>query len=266
MTLLIHAVLFLFQGVDNVMGLNASSPSTCNYITTYDTLNNILTNNLHDMGDIKCVQTDICTKTFNFTLIDTLPYHFKYLSVIKRTHVIHMLLETCCGSCFNYPAIKNLPNISALTEEHVQTSDFVYPIFASAQTRRLYGSYYLPFIPVPYGFYNKSQKKGTPKKARQKKGAPKNKKGTPKNKKGMPRTRHAKKEARQKRHVKKKARQKIKKACQEKGTPKKARQKKARQKNPKILPQQPLRSRADPGKYQPHLEPISCHHLTWISK
>ena len=34
--------------------------------------------------------------------------------------------------------------------------------------------------------------------------------------------------------------------------------------DPKILPQQPISDRADPGKYQPPLEPISCHPLTWI--
>ena len=34
--------------------------------------------------------------------------------------------------------------------------------------------------------------------------------------------------------------------------------------DPELLPQQPISCRADPGKYQPRLEPISCHHLTWI--
>ena len=142
----IVAALLQSNNVYPASGSNHTSPSTCSYIT-YITNYNEGWNTLNYTA-IKCVQNNICEKTFNVTFIEMFPHYYPgYLSSI------YDMFAKCCGNCVKYNTHNTLRNISALKEEDVQTSDFVYPVFASADTRRLYGSYYLPVDPIPYVYY-----------------------------------------------------------------------------------------------------------------
>ena len=62
---------------------------------------------------------------------------------------------------FFWPKTVNIfKNMSEVSAKSIKSSDFIYPFFATENTERLHGYYYMPFIDVPPIMYI-TEKKGT---------------------------------------------------------------------------------------------------------
>ena len=126
----------------------AASP-TCRFIGNSDGQSPV------PYSDIKCERNDICRKNFNITYIGIIPYYQGHVyppSVTGVYDAVHDMLAKCCGNCVRYSS-KVLQNMTELTNDAINTSDFVFPIFASSDTKHLYGFHYLPYHKAPSTFF-----------------------------------------------------------------------------------------------------------------
>ena len=87
---------------------------------------------------------------FNISYINLPPYDSVDLGVGKS---IQEIVIKCFGTCAKYEEINYFSNITELSPSSINSSDFVYPLLATATTKRLYGFYYLPVIDIPKAMY-----------------------------------------------------------------------------------------------------------------
>ena len=106
---------------------------------------------MHYKGKRHSVERDcsslntICKKHFNIFFIDNVrPY--------SDPEILFEILHRCCGRCFN-SSITHLHNITTVTPDVVNSSDFVYPFLASSGAVKLFGHYFIPVVQAPSLFY-----------------------------------------------------------------------------------------------------------------
>ena len=118
-----------------------SRPDTCVFV---DHVENSVT-----YENIPCSNSTACRNHFKITYIKVIPYIY----VLNNTYYgIEDILQKCCGLCVRYTSIA-LNNITELTPDIIEESDFIFPIYAKSSMSMLYGSHFLPYIPVPTGMY-----------------------------------------------------------------------------------------------------------------
>ena len=126
----------------------AEEALTCDYIepnneeATMESFRNSLKNPTEKNP---CERNYICAKPFNITYIKILPFY-------RSPNYLEVMLDKCCGNC-PAPTNSTLNNITELTRDAINTSDFVFPILAKEDTEILYGFHFVPAMPVPSVFY-----------------------------------------------------------------------------------------------------------------
>ena len=105
--------------------------------------------NYINLSEIKCSDNYICQKKFKLSHIDMPPYNL----MDENLTDVEEILTKCCGTCVEYETINYFSDITEMSKSSINSSDFVYPILASATTTRLHGFYYLPYRDVPEVLY-----------------------------------------------------------------------------------------------------------------
>ena len=89
---------------------------------------------------------EICTKTFNVSLVNMPPYSK------LRTMVVNMI-RRCCGNCTSLFFVNTLDSMLHLNMESISTSHLVFPVLGRYYAERMHGYYFLPLLEAPSAYY-----------------------------------------------------------------------------------------------------------------
>ena len=142
-------LIILMQAIFFAPKIMAEEALTCDYIqpnseeVTMESLKKLWKNQTEETP---CEQNNICAKPFNITYINIVPYY-------REPTFIEVMLGKCCGNCSATTNSILLRNITELTRDAINTSDFVFPILAREDTEMLYGFHFVPVLPIPSTYY-----------------------------------------------------------------------------------------------------------------
>ena len=94
--------------------------------------------------EIPCEDIKICQKHFRIVSFQIKPY---------SPELVADLINTCCGACAKSNITKNIVNISEITRNLMNDSDFVFPVLGRENAKSLYGYRFLPIMETPSIYY-----------------------------------------------------------------------------------------------------------------
>lgn len=97
-----------------------------------------------EQEDSACPDVSICTKTFNISIIHMPPYSEYPLATILRK---------CCGNCTKVRVVNTFSNLTQVSPQSINSSDFVILFLASSTATTLYGYHFIPVVFAPSVFY-----------------------------------------------------------------------------------------------------------------
>lgn len=95
----------------------------------------------NDDSEFNCSRSSICNKQYNISYVQYPPY--------STSQLLENMLMKCCGQCIHIHLGKQLMNVSEITFQSMNESDFILPFLAQSSARMLHGFYFIPLIDAP---------------------------------------------------------------------------------------------------------------------
>lgn len=92
-----------------------------------------------------CSRNKVCHRDFQLSSINIPPY--------STANILESMLQKCCGRCIKLNHTNMFKNISEMSKELVEGSDFILPFVGKSSAKTLYGYHFIPIVDAPSVFY-----------------------------------------------------------------------------------------------------------------
>ena len=99
----------------------------------------------NDQTNYKCAQHKMCKRNYIISRIAMPPY--------STAQLLEKVINRCCGNCTMLNTQFWFRNISEVSLETMEQSDFILPFLGKSSAVTLYGYHFLPLTDVPSAFY-----------------------------------------------------------------------------------------------------------------